>query len=194
MREKILQLRSDGKSYNQIKEILGCSKGTISYHCGVGQQDKTKARTKKRRENPLKSKIDNFRHRKNNETNYELDEERKYFNESMRKFQKRDNTKKYGTDTTIKKTFNWKDVVEKFGEDTECYLSGEKVNLNENTYHLDHIIPSSKGGDNSLENLGILHKTVNIMKSDLTPDEVIEWCKKILLNNGYTVQRVSMGS
>ena len=33
MKEKILKLREEGKSYNEIKKILGCSKGTISYHC-----------------------------------------------------------------------------------------------------------------------------------------------------------------
>jgi Zn finger protein HypA/HybF involved in hydrogenase expression len=33
MKEKILKLRRDGKTYNEIKKELGCSKGTISYHC-----------------------------------------------------------------------------------------------------------------------------------------------------------------
>jgi CRISPR/Cas system Type II protein with McrA/HNH and RuvC-like nuclease domain len=188
MREKILQLRSEGKSYNQIQEILKCSKSTISYYCGDKQKEKTKKRTKKRRENPLKSKIDNFRYKKRKETEYKLDEERKYFNEPVRKFQKRDNTKKGKIDTTLEKTFTWQDVVDKFGVNTECYLSGEKINLNENIYHLDHILPSSRGGDNSLDNLGILHKTVNVMKNDMTPDELIDWCKKILIHNGYTIK------
>ncbi len=33
MKEKILKLRGEGKTYNEIKKILNCSKGTISYHC-----------------------------------------------------------------------------------------------------------------------------------------------------------------
>lgn len=33
MKEEILNLRKNGKTYNEIREILGCSKGTISYHC-----------------------------------------------------------------------------------------------------------------------------------------------------------------
>ena len=33
MKENIIRLRKDGKTYNEIKNILGCSKGTISYHC-----------------------------------------------------------------------------------------------------------------------------------------------------------------
>lgn len=33
MKEKIIKLRKDGKTYNEIKKELGCSKSTISYHC-----------------------------------------------------------------------------------------------------------------------------------------------------------------
>ena len=46
MKEKILQLRNEGKSYKEIREILKCSKSTISYHCGDGQKEKTKERRK----------------------------------------------------------------------------------------------------------------------------------------------------
>ena len=46
---EIVRLHSDGKSYNQIKESLGCSKGTISYHLGAGQKEKTKQRTRDKR-------------------------------------------------------------------------------------------------------------------------------------------------
>lgn len=33
LKNKIIVLRSEGKSYNEIKDELGCSKATISYHC-----------------------------------------------------------------------------------------------------------------------------------------------------------------
>jgi len=33
MKDKILKLRSEGKSYRQIEALLGCSRSTISYHC-----------------------------------------------------------------------------------------------------------------------------------------------------------------
>lgn len=33
LKEKILELRNEGKNYNEISEILGCSKSTISFHC-----------------------------------------------------------------------------------------------------------------------------------------------------------------
>jgi len=33
LKQKIKILRNEGKTYNEISEMLGCSKGTISYHC-----------------------------------------------------------------------------------------------------------------------------------------------------------------
>lgn len=35
MKKEILKLRGLGKTYSEISEILGCSKSTISHHCGV---------------------------------------------------------------------------------------------------------------------------------------------------------------
>lgn len=49
MKEQILQLRQEGKSYSEIKAITGCSKGTIAYHLGEGQKDKYKAANARRR-------------------------------------------------------------------------------------------------------------------------------------------------
>ena len=40
MKENILKLRKEGKSYNEIKKILGCSLSTISYHCLNYKSDK----------------------------------------------------------------------------------------------------------------------------------------------------------
>ena len=33
MKDKIIELRKKGHSYNEIVRILNCSKSTISYHC-----------------------------------------------------------------------------------------------------------------------------------------------------------------
>ena len=49
-KDQIIKLRKEGKTYGEIQEILGCSKGTISYHVGAGQKEKTQQRTKKNRE------------------------------------------------------------------------------------------------------------------------------------------------
>lgn len=183
MKEKILQLRNEGKSYSEIKKILNCSKSTISYYCGINQKEKTRDRTKKNRdENPLIQKVDNFKQGSRQKRN---------FVESVRKFQKRDNKSNGKVDTQIKVNFNWKDIVEKFGVDTFCYLSGEPLNLNNKNFSLDHIIPSSKGGPNTLDNLGITHRVVNEMKNDLLVPELLEWCIKILKFNGYDVKKMT---
>lgn len=49
MKESILELREQGKTYKEIVTILGCSKSTVSYHCGDGQKEKSKCRLKKNR-------------------------------------------------------------------------------------------------------------------------------------------------
>lgn len=192
MKEEILKLKSEGKSYKEIQDILGCSKGTISYHCGVGQKEKTDSRRKKRRENIVKSKTDRFKYRKNELTEDKKKpiRERKNVVESVRVFNKRDNSKKGDIDKDIKPTFTWEDVIEKFGENTMCYLSGVDINLYVNNYSFDHIIPASRGGLNSLDNLGITHEIVNNMKGNLTPEELIEWCIKILKYNSYEVTKI----
>lgn len=191
MKEQILKLKSEGKSYKEIQAILGCSKGTISYHCGIGQKEKTKTRRDKRRENIVKAKTDAFKYTKRTTNNLVKKEFRssKDVVESVRKFNKRNTDKKGGVDKELKPTFTWEDVIEKYGEKTVCYLSGVEIDLFINNYNFDHIIPASKGGLNILENLGITHEIVNYMKGDLTPNELIEWCIKILIHNGYQVTK-----
>ena len=54
MKKQILQLRQEGKNYNEIAAITGASKGTISYHCGKSVKEKTNLRHR-----AAKSKIKN---------------------------------------------------------------------------------------------------------------------------------------
>ena len=61
IKEQILDLRDQGKTYQEICDILSCSKGAVAYHCGDGQKDKVRDRVKKNTSsNPLLKKISCF--------------------------------------------------------------------------------------------------------------------------------------
>lgn len=159
MKEKILELRKQGKSYSQIQKELGCSKGTIAYHCGNGQIEKSKQRTKKNR--------------------------KVFKNYLLRRicfFQKRSEDNKSYIKTT-ELLFTVEDFIKKFTLKPKCALSGIEIDLEkERNWSLDHIIPKSKGGDNTLENCQILLSDINQMKSGLSEAKLIEYCKLILKN------------
>ena len=172
MKEEIIKLRKEGKTYSQIQELLGCSKSTISYYCSDGQKSKAYNRVKKRRDDKLLEKIERFKNR-----NSDL---------KFRDFQRRDENNKLSNKQ--EKNFTVSEAKEKIGSNPTCYLTGEPIDLlNSKSYHLDHIIPVTKGGKNTLDNLGLLKSEINKMKSDLTVEELIENCKKILTFAGYKV-------
>lgn len=181
MKDNIIKLRQEGKTYDEIKKELGCSKGTISYHCGEGQKDKNQIRQKKRRTNEIIKHVDCFTQRKFTKNK----------NETIRKFQKAERIgNKRRANKELIPTFTWQDIVEKFGINTNCYLTGVPINLLEDSYSFDHIIPVSKNGKNSLDNLGICLKDVNMMKSDFSLGDFIDKCKKVLEYNGYIVKNI----
>jgi hypothetical protein len=63
-------------------------------------------------------------------------------------------------------------------QDYRCALTGEK--LTPNTAELDHKTPKSKGGEDTLDNLQWLDRTVNRMKGRLTTEEFIAICKRVV--------------
>lgn len=81
-------------------------------------------------------------------------------------------------------TFTPEDIINKFGWETKCYLTGKNINLkNRHEYHFDHIIPLSKGGTCTLDNLGITTPIANYAKHTQTVEELIEFCKSVIENN-----------
>lgn len=70
------------------------------------------------------------------------------------------------------------DMLEKLREqDYRCALSG--VKLTPEVCEVDHIIPIEDGGDDSRENLHLVHQTVHTMRGTLPIDTFIKFCKKI---------------
>jgi HNH endonuclease len=180
IKEKILELRSKGYNYNQIKKEIGCSKGTISYHCGEGQKEKTRFRTTKRRGNPLVGKIQFFCE-KSKPTGYL----QKISTITDKAISKKLNGKVMRFSCSKKGEYNTmfkvKDLVEKIGDDPTCYLTGRKIDLNHSrSYNLDHVVPKSRGGDDSLGNCQIACREANFAKGDLSYDEFIQLCKEVL--------------
>ena len=58
-------LREQGKTYNEIAQKLGCSKSTISYHCGNGsEKQRTKIANKKQtKKSKVSRKLNGFKSR-----------------------------------------------------------------------------------------------------------------------------------
>ena len=72
-------------------------------------------------------------------------------------------------------------MIDKITENPICYLTGKPIDLDKpETYHLDHIIPTSKGGSNNLDNLGICLKEANYAKGELSIVELYQLCEDIL--------------
>ena len=174
-KEDILKLRSEGKSYRQIEKELGCSKSLISYHCGNGNEKKRVSKTNSARKQICK-KVTRFKSRCARK-NW------KALRIKLKTFKRKDS---YGSRTNlivhnISKNYYCKDVLKKIGENPLCYLTGKKIDLNKpETYNLDHIIPTSRGGTNDLNNLNICIKEANVAKGDLSLEELYKLCEDIL--------------
>lgn len=77
--------------------------------------------------------------------------------------------------------FSAKQLLEKIGSDPRCQLTGRPIDLSDGpSYHLDHIIPKTKGGDNSLDNCQILCREANQSKAGLTTEEFLSLCAEVL--------------
>lgn len=194
-KENILKLRLEGKTYNEIAKELGCSKATISYHCGKGQKKKYLERQRRfKKENPLSVKIDKFKQEGIR------DKKRKTLKMKCRDFQRRGQKTIENKDQFInndyllaefvKKTFSLDEVLEEIKKNPFCYLTGDPIDYNDpQSYQFDHKIPVTKGGDNSFKNLGICIPQANIIKSTLTVEELLNIAEKILKHHGYKIEK-----
>lgn len=187
MKWKILELRAQGKTYKEICEELGCSKSTVAYYCGEGQKEKTLDRQRVRRNNKIINRIDKFKARKPSNGKYLLRDSWTTTKHSLQKriryFQARTTDRKIFDFTNVE--FTYADFVNVYGDTTKCYLTGRDIDLNQpESYRLDHVQPVAKGGDNSLDNLGIVCPQANAAKSDMTIEEFVQLCIDTLLNFG----------
>jgi len=175
-------MRSSGSTYNEIVEKLGCSRGTISYHCGEGQKEKSNRRRIKNRSNqhPFVRKVENFKSKtKDKKNTFPTHETKKLIQLKIETF-----CLMYKSKTFVKPDFTVEDVLDKVGDNPVCYLTGDSIDISKpRTYSFDHITPRSRGGTNGIDNLGLCTKVANQAKSNMTPDEFFLFCKKVVEHN-----------
>ena len=76
-----------------------------------------------------------------------------------------------------------KQVTEKLeGQDYKCALTGWE--LQPDSFALDHIVPMSQGGDDSIENLDCVHAIANQAKGTMGKQEFIAMCIAVARHNG----------
>lgn len=192
IKEQCLSLRQEGKSYNEICKVLNCSKSTVAYHLNSTTKQATRVWQSRRRKEDWRYqfmyKCSNFLTRKDRSQHSRtmcLDWNKK-FRTRVSEFCNR-----YKNKGNLVKKCNYKEVLEYLkGTKVNCYLTGTPIDLEKDNYCFDHIVPVSKGGTNDLSNLGITIPIANYSKSDLTVEEYLELCKKVLEHYGYTVNKI----
>lgn len=164
MKEQILELRNQGKTYREIRNILNCSLATISYHCGNNQKEKTLERSRKNRstiEGTINKKISQVFNRK-------VHDALKY-------------RELLTNNSFIYNKEGKKEFIQKCIDNPVCYWTGVKIDLlDTKSYEFDHYIPVTKGGENSYNNLVLSSKIANRMKHDLLAEEFLELCRQVL--------------
>ncbi len=178
LKTEILHLREQGYTYDQIVDELNCSKGTVSYHCGDGQKEKSNNRRRKNRkdQHPFVRKVESFSTVKTPTQRQPTHGTYKLLSLKIETFSKMN--KQY-----TKPSFTVDQALEKFGDNPTCYLTGDPIDINKpRAYAFDHIIPRSRGGSNDIDNLGLTTKEANQAKADMTPDEFYNLCQKVINN------------
>ncbi len=188
-KDNILLLKSKGYSYSQIVKELGCSLGTVAYHCGKGQKQKSQ----NRKTNQLEYEVRNSR---NCSRFFCGDKRRKYkapkltpYCITMKEADKiaRMRLKNFSTNKEgiMKALTNIKKVKQKYNiseanHTFTCAYTGDTLDWKDPSgFQWDHIMPRCKGGEDTLENLQIISTNANQAKGSMTHDEFIKLCKKV---------------
>ena len=139
LNKKIIALRQKQYSYRQIAKELNCSLSTVSYALRKKTRDKVKKKTAEVPSNEKKilNKIYCFK-------NSYLSNKPKaawYINKTQRQINQSICVKASRFQRTM--TFNYKDVLAKYGEHFPCALTGRPIDFYKpETYEYDHIQPA----------------------------------------------------
>lgn len=186
LHKKIIALRQKQLTYTQIIKVLKCSRSTVSY----ALRKRTRMLAKQSNANMpvhykrIQNKIYTFKNPTTRKTPLPI----WYLNSTSRQISKAISTKAHTFQRRM--AFNYKDVHKKYGDHFSCALTGRPLKFNEpQTYEYDHIMPHSRGGDNSLSNLQILCPEANQAKGMMTDEEFKDLCKEVIIHAGYKIYK-----
>lgn len=190
--KKIVELRNQGKSYKQIIEELGCNKSTIAYYCSPLSKTKKKEYIENTYPSYLRiltRRLSAFQNRQiQQKVRFDCEDYKQSIRSRVSNFV---GNWEYINKMKANKRFGYKEVLDYIGGwETECYLTGRKLDLRKDAYELDHIIPISKGGDCTLENLGVTCEEANQSKHDMLLEDYLQLCKDVLEHHGYKVEKI----
>ena len=186
LNSQIIALRKKGLSYNQIAKKLKCSKSTVSYALSPKTRRLAKEKQARipRHVKLLHHRIYGFK----NTTHTITEQPPWYISQTPRQISKAITNKASTFQRTM--TFNYEDVYAKYGDHFPCALTGRPLDFNKpHTYEYDHILPTSRGGDNTLSNMQIVCPEVNRAKQNLTDDEFLELCKEVVIHHGHKIYK-----
>ena len=84
--------------------------------------------------------------------------------------------------------FTPKELLEKISKEPKCWITGKSIELKDtSSWQLDHKVPKSQGGENTLENCDIATKDANSCKGPLLMEDFISICIQTLENHGFSV-------
>lgn len=174
----VLSLRAKGYTIKQICEELNCSEYAVDYWLYPKYREKIRAQQKERRKRAnnwrakLQGKIDRFKDRK-------ISTYVQAKNQSWDKILAR-KIRDFRSKCLKMSKFGIKEVLEKFGTKTKCYLTGRDIDITKDDYNLDHKIPVVQGGEGTLENLGFTIPIANASKFNMTLEEYLNLCEEVL--------------
>lgn len=173
LHKNILALREQGFTSKEIAIKLNCSKAIVYHYFNYDKNVKHRKSL-----HPFTRKVEKFKSYKSKTIENKAKRIESTINIKINSFFKKGNK-------MDSEKFTTQDVINKIGPNPVCYLTGDSIDiLDLKSYEFDHIIPSSRGGDNSINNLGICTKTANRCKERLTPEEFLELCKKVVKHLG----------
>jgi 5-methylcytosine-specific restriction endonuclease McrA len=179
LKDDILKLREEGKSYRDIASLLNCSKSVISYHCNGGSTKLKVNSYHKNKDTKTKAivkKLNGFKSR----------HVPKLIKSKTAGFKRTTSRTKTIVNNITEGNYTSKDVLNKIGANPKCYLTGEPIDLYAtDTYEFDHIVPIKLGGTNDLSNLQICLKEANKAKGELMLKDFYELCTKVLLYKDF---------